>query len=81
MYNFIFLNLEAADAWKYALEKQIMICTDFVLPDLKIEDAEVLVHYSLPYRYKTNFGYRFSTLVKNYKNVQSENKVSEFIFI
>ncbi|XP_046468235.1 putative ATP-dependent RNA helicase TDRD12 isoform X1 [Neodiprion pinetum] len=44
----------------------VLVCTDQVLSDLNIRDAELLIHYSLASNTKTQFFYRFSTLANNF---------------
>ena len=42
-----------------------LICTDEVLSDMHITNANWLIHYSISLRYKTQFNFRFSTLFNN----------------
>ncbi|KAL0268700.1 UNVERIFIED_CONTAM: hypothetical protein PYX00_010531 [Menopon gallinae] len=46
----------------------IIICTDDVIPNLNIDNIEMLVHYVLPYRTITSFGNRFRTMAGTFQN-------------
>ncbi|XP_046735938.1 putative ATP-dependent RNA helicase TDRD12 isoform X2 [Diprion similis] len=50
----------------------VLVCTDQVLSDLNIRDAELLIHYSLASNTKTQFFYRFSTLANNFSSQTRE---------
>ncbi|XP_011309292.1 putative ATP-dependent RNA helicase TDRD12 [Fopius arisanus] len=45
----------------------VLICTDSVLHDLRISDAEWLIHYSIGTATKSIFNFRFSSLISNLK--------------
>jgi hypothetical protein len=62
---------EISHRWKCATVPgalPILVCTDDVLPELDVNDALWLIHYSLPLT-KTGFGFRFSCLMNNYPNM------------
>ncbi|KAJ9589011.1 hypothetical protein L9F63_017706, partial [Diploptera punctata] len=46
----------------------VLVCSDDVLPELNINDTLWLIHYSLPST-KTKFGFRFSSLMVNYRDL------------
>ncbi|XP_043791864.1 putative ATP-dependent RNA helicase TDRD12 isoform X4 [Apis laboriosa] len=48
----------------------ILICTDDILSDIDITNVTWLIHYSIPLHSKTQFNFRFSTLIEN---LQMEN--------
>lgn len=52
----------------------VLVCTDPVVLDLNIKDADCLIHYSLDSRSKTEFYRRFSTLINNF-SLHVRNKV------
>lgn len=52
----------------------VLICTDEVLSDLHITTAIWLIHYSVSLPFKTQFNFRFSTLLEN---LQMENSNCE----
>ncbi|XP_047108037.1 putative ATP-dependent RNA helicase TDRD12 [Schistocerca piceifrons] len=51
----------------------ILVCSDAILYDLKITDSLWLIHYGLPSESKSAFGFRFSCLMSNYRDMFSEN--------
>ncbi|KAM7346644.1 uncharacterized protein ACRADG_006487 isoform 2-T2 [Cochliomyia hominivorax] len=53
--------------WKKELSSQILICTDARFCELKIQNANNLIHYSMPTSW-TRFITRFSALANTYKN-------------
>lgn len=54
----------------------VLICTDSVLHDLKISDAEWLIHYTIATPTKSIFYFRFSTLISNLRNTQKMLEVT-----
>ncbi|XP_067007566.2 putative ATP-dependent RNA helicase TDRD12 isoform X2 [Anabrus simplex] len=47
----------------------VLVCSDSVLYDVKLQDALWLIHYSLPSDSKTVFGFRFSCLMDNFRDL------------
>uniref|UniRef100_A0A1A9W0T4 Probable ATP-dependent RNA helicase spindle-E n=1 Tax=Glossina brevipalpis TaxID=37001 RepID=A0A1A9W0T4_9MUSC len=58
--------------WKHKVSNQILVCTDDGLPELQIQNARHLIHYSMPNSW-TQFTTRFAVLVKSYDNVLTDN--------
>ncbi|XP_043604134.1 putative ATP-dependent RNA helicase TDRD12 isoform X3 [Bombus pyrosoma] len=54
----------------------ILICTDDILPDIDITNVTWLIHYSIPLHSKTQFNFRFSTLLENLQMENSTGKVT-----
>lgn len=48
----------------------ILICTDEVLSDMNITNVVWLIHYSITLRSKTQFNFRFSTLLDSLQMVR-----------
>lgn len=59
------------ESWKAGVSGlyPVLICTDQVLVDLNITDVDWLIHYSVAVPSKTQFYFRFSTLMNNLKKV------------
>ncbi|KAL9898074.1 putative ATP-dependent RNA helicase TDRD12 isoform 1-T1 [Glossina fuscipes fuscipes] len=57
-----------ADEWKRKMSNQILVCTDAALPELKIQNVNNLIHYSMPSSW-TQFTTRFSALALTYDNI------------
>ncbi|XP_014604220.1 PREDICTED: putative ATP-dependent RNA helicase TDRD12 isoform X2 [Polistes canadensis] len=57
----------------------IIISTDEVLTDLNITDVDWLIHYSVSLEVKTNFNFRFSTLINNLQKEITKCEVTIFI--
>ncbi|XP_015181603.1 PREDICTED: putative ATP-dependent RNA helicase TDRD12 [Polistes dominula] len=57
----------------------IIISTDEVLTDLNIIDVDWLIHYSVSLEVKTNFNFRFSTLMNNLQKEITKCEVTIFI--
>nr|XP_033337678.1 putative ATP-dependent RNA helicase TDRD12 isoform X3 [Megalopta genalis]XP_033337679.1 putative ATP-dependent RNA helicase TDRD12 isoform X3 [Megalopta genalis]XP_033337681.1 putative ATP-dependent RNA helicase TDRD12 isoform X3 [Megalopta genalis]XP_033337682.1 putative ATP-dependent RNA helicase TDRD12 isoform X3 [Megalopta genalis] len=49
----------------------ILICTDEVLSDLNVTNADWLIHYSISLRFMTQFNFRFSTLFNSLQKEKS----------
>nr|CAD7393674.1 unnamed protein product [Timema cristinae] len=69
--KFHFVTTELITEWKHSKSGcySVLVCSDDVLLELKIMDAMKLIHYDLPTNSKTQFGYRFSCLMDNYRNI------------
>ena len=66
--NMNFLHLQGIkQCWDACINGNypVLICTDEVLSDMHITNANWLIHYSISLRYKTQFNFRFSTLFNN----------------
>ncbi|XP_078042214.1 putative ATP-dependent RNA helicase TDRD12 [Augochlora pura] len=68
----------------------ILICTDEVLSDLNVTNADWLIHYSIALRFMTRFNFRFSTLYNSLQEKQpgcnvtiivDENNDAQFLSI
>lgn len=61
--------LALASQWKIHLpgQYQVMITTDYSLPELKIDNAQNIIHYSLPRTWR-EFSMRFASSFKYYDN-------------
>ncbi|XP_076234936.1 putative ATP-dependent RNA helicase TDRD12 [Calliopsis andreniformis] len=64
--NFIYLQ-GIKQYWNACISGSypVLICTDDVLSDIDITNADWLIHYSISLRFKTQFNFRFSTLLNN----------------
>ncbi|XP_065362954.1 putative ATP-dependent RNA helicase SoYb [Calliphora vicina] len=60
------------DEWKMKLSSQILVCTDARFCELKIQNVNNLIHYSMPTSW-TRFTTRFSALSRTYNNYVSRN--------
>ncbi|XP_063216098.1 uncharacterized protein LOC134527383 isoform X2 [Bacillus rossius redtenbacheri] len=49
----------------------VLVCSDDVLLEMNVTDATALVHYNLPSSSKTQFGFRFSCLMSNFRSIFS----------
>uniref|UniRef100_A0A1B0G377 RNA helicase n=1 Tax=Glossina morsitans morsitans TaxID=37546 RepID=A0A1B0G377_GLOMM len=58
--------------WKYKISNQILVCTDAGLLELRIRNAQYLIHYSMPPSW-TQFTTRFSVLRESYDNLLVNN--------
>uniref|UniRef100_A0A1A9VQ22 Probable ATP-dependent RNA helicase spindle-E n=1 Tax=Glossina austeni TaxID=7395 RepID=A0A1A9VQ22_GLOAU len=56
------------DEWKRKISNQILVCTDAALPELKIQNVNNLIHYSMPSSW-AQFTTRFSALALTYNNI------------
>uniref|UniRef100_A0A1A9X2D7 RNA helicase n=1 Tax=Glossina brevipalpis TaxID=37001 RepID=A0A1A9X2D7_9MUSC len=79
----------AIDVWKRKFSNQILVCTDSELPELQIQNALNLIHYSMPNLW-TQFTARFSVLALSYDNIickksrvfkRNTNKVRSLILL
>lgn len=80
------MTVSAADMrteWKRIISGSypVLICTDLILPDLHIYDAEYLIHYTITETSRTKFNYRFSTLMDNFINKGLTNKNCKVLII
>ncbi|XP_063972133.1 putative ATP-dependent RNA helicase TDRD12 [Diachasmimorpha longicaudata] len=66
------------DHWNLAISGlyPVLICTDSVLFDLRISDAEWLIHYTIATTTKSIFNFRFSSLISNLKCRQKAMEVT-----
>ena len=71
---------ETTQSWRMCVPGSypVLVCCDDILPELDINDAMWLIHYSLPPT-KTMFGFRFSSLMNNYKNVFLRSSEVSFV--
>ncbi|KAI8126831.1 putative ATP-dependent RNA helicase BoYb [Lucilia cuprina] len=60
------------DEWKKKISSQILVCTDARFYELKIQNVNNLIHYSMPTSW-TQFTTRFSALARTYNNYVSQN--------
>ncbi|XP_061163126.1 putative ATP-dependent RNA helicase TDRD12 isoform X2 [Saccostrea echinata] len=59
----------AVHDWKSGSEKdgpKLLVCTDECISDIKIDDANAVIHYDIPAESKSRFGNRLSCLRKYY---------------
>lgn len=66
-------NANAIKEWKgKSVCHQILIANDTVLPELAIQNAWTLIHFSMPTSW-TKFNFRFSLFLDNYENLLITN--------
>lgn len=61
----IFLFADTVKDWQNDVDRKrcpVLFCTDYVLRDLHVYEADCLIHYSLP-EHKMEFLFRFSVLL------------------
>lgn len=65
------MNIGIKQYWNVCISGSypILICTDDILPDIDITNVAWLIHYSIPLHSKTQFNFRFSTLLENLQMV------------
>ncbi|XP_066594136.1 putative ATP-dependent RNA helicase TDRD12 [Prorops nasuta] len=76
-----FLNLNAQrNQWKTfnAELYTILICTDDILSSINITNADWLIHYSIDLSLKSQFNYRFSTLLEILRRDNPNCKITIF---
>lgn len=78
--NANFSQIKFVNDWNFrkGCGLEIIVCTDNVLPELKLNNVKKLIHYSLSSTW-TKFTVRFATLFNSFLNKQC-NEVSYFCF-
>lgn len=71
-FNIFYFNIDIKQCWNVCISGSypILICTDDILSDIDITNVTWLIHYSIPLHSKTQFNFRFSTLIENLQMVQ-----------
>uniref|UniRef100_A0A8W8K9B9 RNA helicase n=1 Tax=Magallana gigas TaxID=29159 RepID=A0A8W8K9B9_MAGGI len=66
--------------WSSGLEKdspKLLVCTDECIDDMKIDDANAVIHFDLPSESKTRFGNRLSCMRKYYAKYSESEEQEE----
>ncbi|XP_078337026.1 uncharacterized protein LOC111136315 isoform X2 [Crassostrea virginica] len=66
--------------WKSGLENdnpKLLVCTDECVDEMKIDDANAVIHYDLPAESKTRFGNRLSCMRKYYAKYSESEEETE----
>lgn len=71
--NKLIRNVKTLKIFSYYLP--VSVCTDECVDDMKIDDANAVIHYDLPAESKTRFGNRLSCMRKYYAKYSKSEEV------